>query len=53
MAEYQLTLFQHWSSCPKCQSKEECDTLTDLPVPEFQLGDSELDFDTGSVSKEE
>jgi hypothetical protein len=53
MAEYQLALFQHWSTCPKCQGKEECEELTALSVPDFHLGESELDFETGSMSKEE
>jgi hypothetical protein len=33
MAEYQLALFTHWSSCIKCQSNEDCETVQSLNVP--------------------
>jgi hypothetical protein len=53
MAEYQLNLFKHWSSCSQCQAKEDCEVLTSIPIPEFNIEESDLDFDAGSIAKEE
>ena len=35
MAEYQLSVFTHWSSCLKCQASQNCDEIQSLPMPDY------------------
>ncbi|KAJ3326317.1 hypothetical protein HDV06_000193 [Boothiomyces sp. JEL0866] len=45
VAEYQLALFTHWSSCTSCQAKEECAVLSKLTIPNYNTSQNELGLD--------
>ncbi|KAJ3262094.1 hypothetical protein HK103_003937 [Boothiomyces macroporosus] len=45
VAEYQLALFTHWSSCTNCQAKEECAILSKLTIPNFNTSQTDLGLD--------